>query len=258
MPRQHTLAPTPQAPRTTLALLHATRRTFARKRRSSARLPLLDGLPSDAAAGLAAVRTDFDADLLPGSGLIAFALRSQVYAVVADRAEVDTELDRMRRAGLERFVRVGSEEDVAVVAESEYRRKLDGTAGRALLRALEKENRRAMWIGKAALEEAAGRAADSTVKQLVRSGWLENRREGGFWIGMPGLGALRKARAAGNRELKTLLARRPYREMLLSDVEQLHLRKSPFGVTFHLRDMLGAGTLEVIRTTAAPLVRLCD
>ena len=58
------------------------------------------------------------------------------------------------------------------------------------------------------------------------------------------------------QELLGMLTRRRHPEMFMKELEKKKLHSSPLGVRWHVRDLLGSGTLLQTQTTVGPLLRV--
>lgn len=58
------------------------------------------------------------------------------------------------------------------------------------------------------------------------------------------------------QELLGMLTRRRHPEMFMKELEKKKLQSSPLGVRWHVRDLLGSGTLLQTQTTVGPLLRV--
>ena len=72
---------------------------------------------------------------------------------------------------------------------------------------------------------------------------------------LPGAGAAVRSVEAGRQEILGALARRRHPELLEAALAKRGLRRSVLGVRWHVREMVGAGSLLRIDTTVGPLLR---
>ena len=101
-------------------------------------------------------------------------------------------------------------------------------------------------------------AVDTMLAQLMHGGLLTRQlAEGcGFWISIPNVGGVVRQLVGGRRDIRTLLSKRPYQEMLQSSLEKLQLRSSKLGWRFHIREAIGGGTLTTAPTVLGPVLRI--
>lgn len=77
-----------------------------------------------------------------------------------------------------------------------------------------------------------------------------------YLFSMPGAGPAVKGISGGRKEMVDALGRRKYPEMLESELMKRKFKASPLGMRWHLRDLLGSGTLVRLQTTVGPLIRV--
>lgn len=76
-----------------------------------------------------------------------------------------------------------------------------------------------------------------------------------YWFGVPESGKLWQYLAAGRSELLTRVKQRRYGEIARSEAESLKLSRSPLDAKFVVRDAIGSGALEVVRTATGEFLR---
>ncbi|KAL2550007.1 Serine-threonine protein kinase 19 [Forsythia ovata] len=64
-----------------------------------------------------------------------------------------------------------------------------------------------------------------------------------YWFAIPNIGSVLKGLSQGRNEVLSFLNRRKYKEMMLTPLEKKCLRLSPLDTRFHLRDLIGSGSL---------------
>ncbi|GAX80031.1 hypothetical protein CEUSTIGMA_g7470.t1 [Chlamydomonas eustigma] len=102
-------------------------------------------------------------------------------------------------------------------------------------------------------------AADASLSVLMQLGVLSRHpsEEGWYMLCVPGIGRAIQAIKDGRKELEGLLKQRVYREIPEQQLLfKTKLKKSPLPVSFHLRDLLGYGALERIKTPGGSVIKL--
>lgn len=235
-------------------------------------LLVLGDLPCDSFLAIEALRAQFP---LPGPPLL---LKSQVYNILKDRTAVDRELDQLRRQNTIRmFKLLSGKDDYALLPTAEYV-SLAYAAKEALLTKKGETEPDSVFdrfvtrllpacydvsVSKAQLQQYLVldpklKLNESDITLLVNAGLLILRGIDTFWFSIPSIGPSLKSCIQGRQEIITRLKRQKWRELLLKDLEKKKLRSSELGVQFHLKDLLGQGTLESLPTTVGNLIRLVD
>ena len=80
--------------------------------------------------------------------------------------------------------------------------------------------------------------------------------QGCYLFSMPEAGSAVRGISGGRKELVDALSRRKHPEMLESQLMKRKFKSSPLGMKWHLRDLLGSGTLIKLKTTVGPLIRV--
>jgi hypothetical protein len=229
----------------------------------------LHAAPSDTQVALMALRAEW-----PGEGVTELerfpqiVLVSQLYALVANRAAVDREIEAMRATNELRYIKLTAmgTADYAVVLTADLRAMVERTEQlrnsptvKAYFDIL-LPNCTQVSVTQAQISRLLESNADNGGRvdyatRLIRAGLLTVRDEDSFWFSIPCAGFFSKMRTSGNRELISLLKRAPYREILLAKLELRRLRSSSFPALFHIRDCIGSGDAETVSTTLGTLVR---
>eukprot|EP00884_Botryococcus_braunii_P006774 jgi/Botrbrau1/16098/Bobra.7_2s0064.1 len=245
-------------------------------------------LPSDTLAALLLLRAQFprtQAWQLP------IALRSQVYSLVKERTVVDRELENLRHANKIRMFRLplGSdpycycltEDYVAFLQRTERERQDNGmpvalaqvygwfadrvlpqcpdlAISKARLLELLSRDSRVKSRKRKADEEEGELVSDKHITLLLNSGFLarDASDRDGFVLGPGNVGPLVTSILKGRKELLGFLARRQYSQVLVKELEKKKMTRSPLGLRFHLRDLLGSGSVLRLQSTSGALVKL--
>ncbi|TPP60038.1 Serine/threonine-protein kinase 19 [Fasciola gigantica] len=190
-------------------------------------------------------------------------LKSQLYALINDRTSVDKQLSQWQNASKIRLLKLEDETDESVAFQlaEDYRDSFRDTCPTDDTLALYKrfsdfalnENRHLSVTKDSILKQFS----DKEISGLVQVGALTIRSVGVWWISSPVLGRFLKTYKAGQRELLTMLRRKRFKELLLSDII---VRKSGktvrLGHMFHILAHIGAGTLINVPTSSGELIRL--
>lgn len=220
-------------------------------------------VPSDTHIALMALRADWPGDSVAElSRLPPIVLVSQLYALVADRAAVDREVDAMRAANVIRYLKLpaSGEEEHAVVLTDDLRSavarndKLCEQTMTVFFDLLLPECTQVALL-ESDIYRYFGQTSD-VASELIRAGLLTMKGEQSFLFSVPYAGYFVQMRRNGNKELSGILQRAPYKEMLLSKLELRRLRSSSFPALFHIRDVIGSCGAETVDTTLGKLVRI--
>ena len=93
--------------------------------------------------------------------------------------------------------------------------------------------------------------------ELLSAGFLarDGGGEGGFWLAVPGLGALQRHLRGGRAEVLASLRRAPHRQALARALEAKRCR-SALGLRYLLRDLVGSGAVDELEAPAGRAYRL--
>ena len=94
------------------------------------------------------------------------------------------------------------------------------------------------------------------ITQLIRFGLFTLREEHSYWFCVPNLGHFLQNLQSGREEIVAALKRKKYKEMMLHNLHAIALKKSHFAMEFHVREMLGAGICECIKTSNGDMIVL--
>jgi len=232
---------------------------------------------------------EFDADAIPSdtfAAIISLAgesinptkvvLRHQLYSVVKDRTAVDREINRLRKANKIRYFALPTggrdcqaimltEDFVDAVTTSIYAEKnaRAGKIGMVFLQCLPKLT--SSYIAKSKLFEILQATEDASITKedaesvtslLMRLGVLIRRRAGEYLFSIPRASGLIVALHDARKEIKRIIQKRMYKEILLKELEKKRLKKSKMDIEYHIRDMHGLSLLEFVQTSVGVLVRI--
>ena len=105
---------------------------------------------------------------------------------------------------------------------------------------------------------AGAAASDADLSHLLAAELLSRDpvHPGRLAFTVPGAAAAVRSLVGGRSELLGVLKRKRFGEALEKELLKLRLRRSAFGVRFHLRDLLGRGSVERAETPAGAVIRL--
>ncbi|KAJ8905400.1 hypothetical protein NDN08_001907 [Rhodosorus marinus] len=233
-------------------------------------------LPSDAEIAFESLRSRSKLQIRALGGLPPIVLRSQLYASLRERSEVDKHLELMRAIGEVRLLKaVLIKDDIAVVTTDDYIECIDmklrsckkDTLDDLALRRFRDHTVPTYRQKSIAKEELRHSLHPSRVKQsmemtsaILRLGFAVRvaSDEGSFNFSVPSWGRFWKNVRDGSKELTQKLRRQEYNELMLSALETSQIRKSCFDASFHVKQMVGSNVVEVIPTASGSVVRLLD
>ncbi|KAJ7972637.1 Serine/threonine-protein kinase 19 [Quillaja saponaria] len=203
-----------------------------------------------------------------------FILKSQLYSSVKDRTLVDRELESLRREKVLRIFKLNTgQDDHAIMFLDDYQNQID----RVVKRMGEKKQGQLevfKWFKTHVLDSKlepsiahqelcsllsfGGKVKDGDISLLMNAGILTRQLidPTTYWFAIPNIGSLLKGLTQGRKEIRSLLNRRHYKEMMLAPMEKKRLRLSPFDMRFHLRDLIGSGHLRTVQTPTGLVVRV--
>ncbi|KAF7240685.1 hypothetical protein EG68_11005 [Paragonimus skrjabini miyazakii] len=193
-------------------------------------------------------------------------VKSQIYAVVANRNSVDSQLMRMQNDGKIRMLKLEDETDetLAIMRSEDYAASfrdvgvsdIDDTTVFERFCNWTLNDQRSLSVNKPTLLQ---QFTDKQITRLIQGGALTIRSVDLWWISSPCLGRFLKAYKAGQRALLALVRRQKFKELLLSSIATRGLGGSGtcrLGYLYHVLAHVGAGTLISVPTTSGPLIRL--
>jgi len=138
-----------------------------------------------------------------------------------------------------------------------------GKIGRVFLRCLPKLT--SLYIAKSKLFEILQGTEDASISKedaesvtslLMRLGVLIRRRASEYFFSIPRASGLLVALHNARKEIKRIIQKRMYKEILLKELERKRLKKSKIDIEYHIRDMHGLSLLEFVQTSVGVLVRI--
>ncbi|KAL2457676.1 Serine-threonine protein kinase 19 [Forsythia ovata] len=90
-----------------------------------------------------------------------------------------------------------------------------------------------------------GKVKDEHISLLINAGIIIRQLidQNMYWFAIPNIGSVLKGLSHGRNEVMSFLNHRKYKEMMLAPLEKKCLRFSPLDMRFHLRDLIGSGSL---------------
>lgn len=209
-------------------------------------------------------------------------LCSQLYSLVDDRTLVDRELDELRRDRVVRVLKLPTApDDYAFMLSDDYaaavqhQQQLMQEAGtppehlqvfvwfsqRVLARCSDNSITHHDLIKQLAADRKHKRRDEVTeqhVSLLLNCGLLTRHttQKDTYWFALAGIGPLIKSLIKGRKDLIGMLSRRRYPEMFIKELEQKKLGQSLLDTRFHIRDLIGLGSIAKVDTTSGPLLRI--
>ena len=111
--------------------------------------------------------------------------------------------------------------------------------------------------------EPPGVGVEDAVRRLVACGLLVRAPEaagqlhGAYAVSFDGIGGCVRGVVKGRSELRAAVGRRQHKQVPFKELSKRKLRQTPYGLLFHLRDLVGLGEVALVPSTAGgPLVRL--
>eukprot|EP00466_Bigelowiella_natans_P012124 jgi/Bigna1/34904/e_gw1.7.115.1 len=203
--------------------------------------------------------------------LLQVVLRHQLYSVVKDRTAVDREINRLRKANKIRYFALptGGRDCQAIMLTEDFvdavtkKNARAGKIGMVFLQCLPKLT--SSYIAKSKLFEILQATEDASITKedaesvtslLMRLGVLIRRRAGEYLFSIPRASGLIVALHDARKEIKRIIQKRMYKEILLKELEKKRLKKSKMDIEYHIRDMHGLSLLEFVQTSVGVLVRI--
>ncbi|XP_054718464.1 serine/threonine-protein kinase 19-like isoform X2 [Uloborus diversus] len=185
--------------------------------------------------------------------------RHQIYAFVKCRTEVDRCLNEMKKQGVVRIFKLGSnEDDVLVVYMKDYKQHVEKcclnniTVANFMNIVFECPD---MSYSKNVLNEYGMK--DENISELIQQGVLTARDVGCYWLSIPRVGEFVKTFLYGRRATLQYVRRTKYKEILQSELRQRKLpRKALLGILYHIYDIIGSDSVTCVETSMGTVLRL--
>ncbi|KAL0033609.1 hypothetical protein WJX79_007484 [Trebouxia sp. C0005] len=214
--------------------------------------------------------------------IVPFMLRSQLYSLVDDRTLVDRELDELRRDRVVRVLKLPtapddyafmlSEDYATAVLQQQHLMQEAGTPveqlqvfswfrERVLARCPDNSITHHDVLRQLSADRKHKRRDEVTeqhISLLLNCGLLTRHltQKDTYWFALAGIGPLIKSLVKGRKDLLGMLSRRRYPEMFVKELEQKKLSQSLLDSRFHIRDLIGLGSIAKVDTTSGPLLRI--
>ncbi|CAB3983728.1 Hypothetical predicted protein [Paramuricea clavata] len=217
-------------------------------------------LPCDTMAAILYIKSIFPLTIF-GNILPPIILKHQIYCVVKDKTLVDRQLNKLwqeRKLQLFKLIS-GSDEFAMVLMEdliAHVQTKQNSENSTVLERFLSSALPTCTDVSistKTLSEEHDIKEKDITV--LVKSGLLQCRDVGSWWLGIPGAGVFMKHFTKGRQNILRMIRKRKFKEILQRDLETYKVN-SKLGIQYHIYDIIGAELVQSIETTSGSLLRL--
>ncbi|WOG94350.1 hypothetical protein DCAR_0313644 [Daucus carota subsp. sativus] len=227
---------------------------------------------SDTLVALQMMRSQFPSN--PKILVKPFVLQSQLYSSVKDRTQVDRELESLRREKVIRIFKLNTgQDDHAIMFLDDYLDEIKCVAER--MKAKKQDDLAIFeWFKLhvvhskldpsieheelCSLLSLGGKVKDEHLTVLINAGLLARQLvdPNMYWFTIPNIGSLLKSLSQGRQELLSFLKRRRYKEMMMATLEKKSLRFSPLDIRFHLRDLIGSGSLKTSQTPSGLVVQI--
>lgn len=190
-------------------------------------------------------------------------LRSQLYALISDTITVDSQLSKLVLDGTLRHIFVPSTRNPArrhayvFTEDFVLRSPYDGPIFQKFFTLVFKGCPHPTVEQTILNDVYEDEKVNDATSLLIQAGYLVLADDSSYHFTVPGMGKVMNDRASGESELLAILKRAPYREMSLLQLEQRTMKKSIFTAQWHVRDLIGSGTMTTVPTVnMGTMVRL--
>ncbi|XP_069122738.1 inactive serine/threonine-protein kinase 19-like [Argopecten irradians] len=192
-------------------------------------------------------------------------LKHQLYGMMNDRTKVDQELNDLRKRGLVKLFKLGSEADeYCILFTNDYEEHVTKTMTGLSMSPILIERFSANVVKKCqdvcVTKETLMtdyRFSDLEITQLVKASVITVKDLGNWWLSIPNAGTFMKCFLRGRKAVLTMIRKCKYKEILRKDLEQ---RKWPkicrLGLIYHVHDIIGGELVHCVQTTSGQLLRL--
>ncbi|GAB5357629.1 hypothetical protein AAMO2058_000390300 [Amorphochlora amoebiformis] len=192
-------------------------------------------------------------------------LRHQIYSLLHDKTEVDKEISRLESEHFIRLFQIPND-CTAVMLTKDYIHTIRGVISRNPKHAeITKRFLKALPVMKGMSISAMKLCKviksldhDKALSGLMQVGVIIRKDAQTFHFSIPDVGPLIIDIRNGRKEIKRLINRRRYKEILLKELENVKLRKTRMPPSYHIRDMHGLSMLEFTNTSVGTLVRVSE
>lgn len=207
-------------------------------------------------------------------------LRSQLYSLVDDRTKVDRELDELRRDHAVRSLKLPTApddyafmlaEDYASAVHQQHQAMQEAGTPPDQLQVFPWFNSRVLarcsdnsithhdvlrMLSADRKHKRRDEATDQHISLLLNCGLLTRHmtQKDTYWFALAGIGPLIKSVVKGRKDLLSMLSRRRHPEIFIKELEQKKLSQSLLDSRFHIRDLIGLGSISKVETTSGPLI----
>lgn len=221
--------------------------------------------PLDVKAALDYLMTLFPRKLF-NDALPQIVLKHQLYSLHNDKTMIDRQLNELRERGELLMFQLGFDSDAfGLVFTADYKAKvLTAEEGRVTKGTVEKFMEKVLpsctdlsFNKEKMLKEYL--FIDSEITQLVKSGVLNVRDAGSWWLSIPNSGKFTKYLIQGRKAVLGMVKKSKYNEVLMADLEGRRTNSQvKFHMKYHVHDIVGAELVECIPTTSGKLLRFVD
>eukprot|EP00052_Salpingoeca_macrocollata_P023633 m.208667 g.208667 ORF g.208667 m.208667 type:complete len:294 (+) comp22080_c2_seq1:932-1813(+) len=225
-------------------------------------------IPDETHMALLTLRSEFPTEKFPS--LPPIVMQHQLYTHIPQRTMADRQLAELRQKNVVILFKMGVVlNDYAVILQEDFVRHVERTciegcgdaarsaAARRFLDTVVKVHKACSLAKKDLLGHYGFH--DEDVAHLIRSGLLTLRDEQSFWLNLPNMGDFMTDLHAGRKELRDIIKRAKYKEVLVSSLlERGKLKKSKLSIKYHIDDAVGADLVTSSDTTSGPLLKNKD
>ncbi|XP_054160298.1 serine/threonine-protein kinase 19-like [Oppia nitens] len=196
--------------------------------------------------------------------IVPIVWRHQLYAICHNKTLIDRQLNTWSKSSYIRLFRLGSTADdneVAVVLMSDFQELVDKCCPKTIIteRYLKKViyEKHSTHISCDVLKNEY-QFNEENIIELVRIGLLARHLNvGQLLVSIPNVGEFVKTFHLGRNTLISIIKKNKYKEILKSELMKKRYPKNmKLSVEYHINDLIGSQTVEVIKTSNDLLLRL--
>ncbi|XP_060071694.1 inactive serine/threonine-protein kinase 19-like [Ylistrum balloti] len=192
-------------------------------------------------------------------------LKHQLYGMMNDRTKVDQELNDLRKHGLIKLFKLGSEADeYCILFTNDYEEHVKKTMVSLAISPILIERFSSNVVRKCqdvcVTKETLMmdyKFSDFEITQLLKASVITVKDIGNWWLSIPNAGTFMKCFLRGRKAVLTMIRKCKYKEILRKDLEH---RKWPkicrLGLIYHVHDIIGGELVHCVQTTSGQLLRL--